>query len=58
MEQYTGIILPHLEEFRQQQHQPQPEADSAMSGKPIGLTREIPGPSAVWSKSCMRGDYA
>ncbi len=24
----------------------QPEADSAMSGKPIGLTREIPGPSA------------
>ena len=28
MEQYTGIILPHLEEFRQQQHQPQqPEAD-------------------------------
>ncbi|EOS6670190.1 hypothetical protein F9X11_RS10485 [Escherichia coli] len=40
MEQYTGIILPHLEEFRQQQHQPQqPEADSAMSGKPIGLTR-------------------
>lgn len=28
MEQYAGIILPHLEEFRQQQHQPQqPEAD-------------------------------
>ncbi|MCM5315449.1 hypothetical protein MMT24_29605, partial [Escherichia coli] len=31
----------------EQQHQPQqPEADSAMSGKPIGLTRERPGPSA------------
>ncbi|EOA3141407.1 hypothetical protein PIE10_RS08020 [Escherichia coli] len=76
MEQYTGIILPHLEEFRQQQHQPQqPEADwvnpeipgpsvkmcshtNRSSLKPIGLTREIPGPSAVWSKSCMRGDYA
>ncbi|MED9214033.1 hypothetical protein RCM66_11740 [Escherichia coli] len=28
MEQYTKIILPHLEEFRQQKHQPQqPEAD-------------------------------
>ncbi|EPD8164365.1 hypothetical protein ACAG13_20595 [Escherichia coli] len=51
MEQYTGIILPHLEEFRQQQHQPQqPEADWVIP--------EIPGPSAVWSKSCMRGDYA
>ncbi|EFE7937707.1 hypothetical protein F3H50_01550 [Escherichia coli] len=38
MEQYTGIILPHLEEFRQQQHQPQqPEAD--------WVNPEIPGPS-------------
>ncbi|QKN27803.1 DNA-binding protein [Escherichia coli] len=31
----------------EQQRQPQqPEADSAMSGKPIGLTRAMPGPSA------------
>ncbi|EPJ0425581.1 hypothetical protein ACTBMB_002855 [Escherichia coli] len=38
MEQCTGIILPHLEEFRQQQHQPQqPEAD--------WVNPEIPGPS-------------
>ncbi|EMF9519567.1 hypothetical protein V4X08_004491 [Escherichia coli] len=47
MEQYSEIILPHLEVFRQQKHQPQqPDADSVMSGKPIGLTREMPGPSA------------